>query len=220
MAGSTETEIKFRVKSFKALEARLRELGFRLVHERAREMNVLYDFPSRELTNRGELLRLRQYGEKWKLTHKAKGKIGRHKSRMETETGVADGATLEAIFDALGLRPTFRYEKFRAEWSDGHGHVVVDETPIGTFAEIEGPAKWIDATAKKLGVKEKDYITLNYAGLFMEWKRATRSAAEEMTFAAIAGISPNDCECLCHKRKNVVHVVPCCKAPYRQAAVP
>lgn len=185
MAGSTETEIKFRVKSLKALETRLRELGFRLAHERAQEMNVLYDFSSRELTKRGELLRLRQYGDKWKLTHKAKGRIGKHKSRMETETTVTDGAALEAIFTSLGLVPTFRYEKFRAEWSDGRGHVVVDETPIGNFAEIEGPANWIDATAKKLGVKERDYITLNYAGLFMDWKQKTGSAVNEMTFATI-----------------------------------
>lgn len=185
MAGSTETEIKFRVRSPRALEEKLGELGFRRVHERAREMNVLYDFPSRELTKRGELLRLRQYADKWKLTHKAKGRVGKHKSRMETETPVADGAALEAIFVSLGLLPTFRYEKFRAEWSDGNGHVVVDETPIGNFAEIEGPDKWIDSTAKKLGVKEKDYITLNYAGLFMQWKQKIRSTAAEMTFVAI-----------------------------------
>jgi adenylate cyclase class 2 len=185
MAGSTETEIKFRVESLQALEDELRELGFRLMHERAREMNVLYDFPSRELTKRGELLRLRQYGDKWKLTHKAEGSVGKHKSRMETETSVADGAALEAIFSSLGLTPTFRYEKFRAEWSDGKGHVVLDETPIGNFAEIEGPGKWIDTTAKKLGVKERDYITLNYAGLFMQWKQETGSPVSEMTFAAI-----------------------------------
>jgi adenylate cyclase class 2 len=185
MAGSTETEIKFRVQSLKAIEEQLRKLGFRLVHERAREINVLYDFPSRELTKRGELLRLRQYGDTWKVTHKAKGRVGKHKSRIETESAVADGAAVEAIFTSLGLVPTFRYEKFRSEWGDGQGHVVMDETPIGNFAEIEGPEKWIDGTAKKLGVKERDYITLNYAGLFMQWKQATGSHVNEMTFAAI-----------------------------------
>ena len=53
-----------------------------------------------------------------------------------------------AILRALGFAPTFRYEKFRAEWSDGKGHVVVDETPIGNFGEIEGPSRWIDRTAQ------------------------------------------------------------------------
>jgi len=30
----------------------------------------------------------------------------------------------------------------------------LDETPIGNFCEIEGAPRWIDATAKKLGVTE------------------------------------------------------------------
>jgi adenylate cyclase class 2 len=64
--------------------------------------------------------------------------------------------------------------------------VVVDETPIGTFAEIEGPADWIDAVARDLGVGIEQYITDTYTGLFFEWKRRTRSNADHMTFAAVA----------------------------------
>jgi adenylate cyclase class 2 len=85
----------------------------------------------------------------------------------------------------LGFSPTFRYEKYRAEWSDGKGHVVIDQTPIGDFGEIEGPAKWIDRTAKNLGIKSSDYITSSYAELFFAWKRAARSPAMEMTFRAV-----------------------------------
>jgi adenylate cyclase class 2 len=91
---------------------------------------------------------------------------------------------LDTILRALGFAPSFRYEKFRAEWSDGKGQVVVDETPIGNFCEIEGPPRWIDATAKKLGVEHEQYIMKNYATLFGEWKRETGSKAEEMTFRA------------------------------------
>ena len=87
--------------------------------------------------------------------------------------------------------PSFRYEKFRAEWTDGKGQVVVDETPIGNFCEIEGAPRWIDATAKRLGVRQADYITKNYAGLFLEWKARTKSRAEEMTFKAVASRSPS-----------------------------
>jgi len=134
---------------------------------------------------RGELLRLRKYGDEWVLTHKAKGKAGRHKTRVETETKVMDGKKVDAILRALGFQPTFRYEKFRAEWSDGRGHVVVDETPIGIFGEIEGSAQWIDRTAKSLGIRPADYLTDTYAGLFFAWKRRTRSPATEMTFRAI-----------------------------------
>ena len=141
------------------------------------------------LRGRKELLRLRKYGPHWTLTHKAKGKAGRHSSRVELETGVADGKKMDLILRALGYAPSFRYEKFRAEWMDGKGHVVVDETPIGNFCEIEGRPRWIDATAKKLGVTSEDYITKNYAGLFLEWKARTKSNAFEMTFKAVASRS-------------------------------
>jgi adenylate cyclase class 2 len=61
----------------------------------------------------------------------------------------------------------------------------MDETPIGNFAEIEGPPEWIDTLARDLGVSQRDYITETYAGLFFAWKRQTASPANEMTFEAV-----------------------------------
>ena len=83
--------------------------------------------------------------------------------------------------------PRFRYEKFRTEFADiSHsGHVVLDETPIGNIGEIEGPAKWIDDVARKLGISEADYITLSYATMFFAWRERTGSTACEMTWAAV-----------------------------------
>ena len=187
MASHNEIEIKFRVDDIRALERRLRKSGFRLVTRRTHELNTLYDLPAQPLRKRGELLRLRKYGTEWVLTHKAKGKPARHKTRVETETKVADGAKMEAILRALGFAPTFRYEKFRAEWSDGQGNVVVDETPIGNFGEIEGPSRWIDRTAHLLQIQQRDYITDTYTELFFQWKKRTSSPANEMTFKAIRG---------------------------------
>jgi adenylate cyclase, class 2 len=180
-----EIEIKFRVANLRALAGKLRAAGFRKETPRTHEMNTLYDLPGAKLRKRKELLRLRQYGKGWKLTHKSGGKIGRHSSRIELETAVNDGRKMDAILRALGYSPSFRYEKFRAEWTDGKGQVVVDETPIGNFCEIEGPPRWIDATAKKLGVGRSEYIMKNYTTLFAEWKQETGKAAEEMTFRVI-----------------------------------
>ena len=180
-----EIEIKFKVNDLRALARRLRSAGFRLMTRRTHEMNTLYDLPGNVLRNRKELLRIRKYGSNWKLTHKSGSKRERHSSREELETALQDGKTMHEILSALGYSPSFRYEKFRAEWTDGKGQVVVDETPIGNFCEIEGKSGWIDATAKKLGVKDDDYLTKNYATLFSEWKQKTRSGAEEMTFKAV-----------------------------------
>ena len=182
---SREIEIKFRVGNVRALARKLRAAGFHIVTRRTHEMNTLYDLPGEVLRKRKQLLRLRQYGSEWTLTHKSQGKTGRHSSRVELETSVGDGKKMDAILRALGYGPSFRYEKFRAEWTDGKGQVVVDETPIGNFCEIEGPPRWIDGTAKKLGVDREQYIMKNYATLFAEWKRETKSRAPEMTFKAV-----------------------------------
>ena len=184
-----EIEIKFRVPDLRTLTRQLRAAGFRLVTGRTHEVNTLYDLPGEVLRQRNELLRVRKYGSSWTLTHKSGTKRTRHSSRAELETSVDDGKKLDAILRALGYSPSFRYEKFRAEWVDrkntGKGQVVVDETPIGNFCEIEGSPRWIDATAKTLGVSRQQYITKNYATLFHEWTHLSGHTAKEMTFAAL-----------------------------------
>ncbi|MBI3475806.1 MAG: class IV adenylate cyclase [Acidobacteria bacterium] len=180
-----EVEIKFRVSDEQALTRGLKRSGFKQITPSTHEMNTLFDLPGQKLRKRGDMLRLRQYGTKWTVTHKAKSIDGRHKVRAERETVVDNGKQMESILLALGYLPTFRYEKYRAEWSDGTGHVVVDQTPIGNFGEIEGPARWIDRTAKALEIARTDYITQTYAPMFFEWKRNTRSTANEMTFRAV-----------------------------------
>jgi len=187
MGANQEIEIKFCVENVRALSRRLRAAGFRLLTARTHEMNSLYDLPGQKLRRKGQLLRLREYGAEWVLTHKSKGKTSRHKMRIELETKVSDGVRMDAILRALGYAPTFRYEKFRAEWADAKGHVVIDETPIGNFGEIEGPPRWIDETARQLDVKPSQYVTKTYSELFFEWKKRSASPAQEMTFQAIRG---------------------------------
>jgi adenylate cyclase class 2 len=180
-----EIEIKFRIENLPALTRALKQAGFQQLTRSTHEMNALYDLRGQKLRKRDELLRLRKYGETWVLTHKARGKAGRHKVRVELETRVENGQQMDAILLALGFAPTFRYEKYRAEWSDDRGHVVLDETPIGSFGEIEGPSRWIDRTARALGITPAHYITQTYAELFFAWKRAAGSTATEMTFRAL-----------------------------------
>jgi adenylate cyclase, class 2 len=182
MATPQEVEIKFLVADLKQMEKKLRDLAFREETPSTHEINTLYDLPGQKLRRKGELLRLRYYGGKWKLTHKAKGKTGRHKSRGELETEVSDGKRMNAMLRALGFSPSFVYEKFRSEWSDGEGNIVLDRTPIGNLGEIEGKSRWIDHTARALGLAANDYITKSYTELFFDWKRRTHSKANNMTF--------------------------------------
>jgi adenylate cyclase, class 2 len=185
-----ETEIKFCVEDLVRFSQRLAAAGFTLATPRAFESNVLYDTPDRQMRLRTEILRVRSYAGRWTVTHKRLPDNGpgedRHKHRIEVETEVADGNALAEIFLSLGLTVAFRYEKWRTEWCCGEGHCVVDETPIGDYAELEGPAEWIDSAAARLGIDPAQYITLSYGRLFEVWREQHHCPAQDLTFADVA----------------------------------
>ena len=187
-----EVEVKFVVADPGELEDRLLRLGFHLVTASTFERNTLYDTLGHTLRNTRAILRIRQYGERWVLTHKCLPNdydpAERHKHRVETETEVADGVALATIFRSLGYRESFIYEKWRTEYADSTGHCVVDRTPIGIFAELEGPEEWIDEVARRLGIASDALLTLSYGRLFEQWREKTGSQAEHLTFDAC---SPN-----------------------------
>jgi len=185
-----ETEIKFRVDDLDSLAQHLQDAGFALQTQRAFESNILYDTPDRQMRVRTEILRIRNYAGRCILTHKRLPDEGpgedTHKHRIETETEVSNGEALAEVFRSLGLVPAFRYEKWRAEWTDDEGHCVIDETPIGNYAELEGSADWIDRAAARLGIDPSEYITLSYGRLFDLWRQQHNSAAADLAFDAVA----------------------------------
>jgi adenylate cyclase class 2 len=188
---AVETEIKFRLEDPIAFARQLESSGFRQQTPRSFESNTLYDTADRRMRAKTEILRLRSYAGRWMLTHKRLPDQGpgedTHKHRIETETNVSDGESLAEVFRSLGLVPAFRYEKWRSEWEDGEGHCVIDETPIGNFAELEGSPEWIDRTARRLGIDRAQYITLSYGRLFEQWREKHASTAQDLTFSAVAG---------------------------------
>ena len=111
MPKNSEVEIKFRVTDARRLERSLTDAGFQLKTPPTHEMNSLYDRAGNPLRRQGAILRLRKYGERWRLTHKAKGKAGRYKTREEHETAVENGPELDAILRALGYVPSLCLRK-------------------------------------------------------------------------------------------------------------
>ncbi len=179
-----EVEVKLRAADAGEARRKLQAAGFRVARDRVFESNTVYDRPNRELRHAGLLLRLRSAGGESILTYKGRAEDGRHKTREEIETAVADGDACAAILERLGYEPSFRYEKYRTEYSRGDepGHVLLDETPIGDFLEIEGEPVWIDAIARALGFAETDYITATYARLFLDYSRNHPEAGRDMVF--------------------------------------
>ena len=187
-----ETEVKIPIADLKAVRRRLRELGFRPVHRRALEDNILYYTPDRALRKVRSILRLRRYGSRWLLTYKGTPDPDPHyKSRVELETEINEPRALQSIFEVLGLRQVFRYQKYRAHYAQlrwgrerkRDGVVALDETPIGDFLELEGSRAWIDRVARQLGYSRSDYTTASYGALYLEECRRKGVPPGDMVFS-------------------------------------
>ena len=112
-----------------------------------------------------------------------------YKRRIETESVVEEGPALEEIFAQLGYAAVFRYEKYRTEYAAAGGKLVVDETPIGVWAELEGEPAWIDRMLAGLGVDPASCITDSYGTMFLKWKASTGSPAENLTFDEVGAVA-------------------------------
>lgn len=185
-----ETEIKLPVRNPRALRRRLAKLRFRPVQPRHFESNLLFDFPDLRLRKSRSLLRVRVVDGRTLVTFKSAPLVSRrYKIRPEVETKVEDADRLREIFRGLGLRDCFRYEKYRTVFAHGGLSrrvrpplLMVDETPIGTYLELEGPERWIDRVARRLGYRPEDYITESYVALFVERCRRRGRKPGNMVF--------------------------------------
>lgn len=168
MTGATETEVKLKVRNSEETAGKLQAAGYKVTHPRTFESNTIYDTTGGQLAGSDMLIRLREFGGAGILTWKGPPVPGRHKSRTELETTVGSVSTLAGILDRLGYAPVFRYEKFRTEFKrpGTDGTVVLDETPIGNFLELEGEGDWIDRTAADLGFSPGHYLLDSYARLY------------------------------------------------------
>jgi adenylate cyclase class 2 len=208
-----ETEIKLRINDVEALRRALKKMGAKKPARgasRVHEFNVLFDTPEGELRKREELLRLRTEtpeGRAGKKEQKEKeGKVTfkrrpsqdgseqqgeeAHKVREEIELEVSDSEAFTRILEGMGMRGWFRYEKYRTKFGLPGSQrwakelvIDLDETPIGTFVELEGPAEAIDRAAEKLGYSKRDYITEDYLELYREECRKRGTQPGYMVFA-------------------------------------
>jgi adenylate cyclase class 2 len=169
LPGQVETEIKLRMPGPGPAREAAARLGATLVRPRHLEDNVLLDDARSTLMESGRTLRLRRTEGGTVLTFKGlrRDREGvRSRREIEVKAPAEEAEALQAVLQAIGFAPTFRYQKYRETYRLGDLEIVVDETPIGTFLELEGPPARIHAAAAALGVGPRDYITDSYAGLF------------------------------------------------------
>jgi adenylate cyclase class 2 len=182
-----ETEVKIRFDRGSPHDARelIERHGYTVLEARTLESDQVFDRASSELRGADQLLRLRRSGARSTVTYKGPATRERHKSREEIEFDVSDASAFELVLDRLGYTPRFRYEKYRTKFavqSPQTGIITIDETPIGVFLELEGPADWIDRTAAQLGFPPSEYCTASYAALYREYQRIHPDAPPNMVF--------------------------------------
>jgi adenylate cyclase class 2 len=179
-----ENEIKLRVADTAEARRRIEQLGYRLFRSRTLESDQLFDRTDGEMKRTDRILRLRRVDDRATLTYKGAAQRSRHKNREEIELDVSDGHALTLVLDRLGYHPGFRYEKYRTMFrrENEPGIVTIDETVIGTFLELEGPAEWVDRTAAQLGYSPDDYLTVSYASLYREYQKQHQEVGDNMTF--------------------------------------
>jgi adenylate cyclase, class 2 len=203
----SEREVKLKIanpKSLKKALARLKAKPIANGRGRVYERNIIFDTPQGGLAKHGQLLRIRtetiegqaakKLAPRVVLTFKkpalaAEGDGHGHKVREEVETEVQDAAALQSIFEGLGMSGWFKYEKYRttmklpasAKWAKDLV-IELDETPVGNYLELEGPADAIDRAAAELGYARKDYIVASYLALYLADCRRRGETPKDMLF--------------------------------------
>jgi adenylate cyclase class 2 len=177
-----EIEVKFPLRDRIELIRKLHEIGATRLYAETFEDNMILDRRG-ELRTRGAVLRVRKFGRYALATFKGPMAFdGGVKSREEVQTGVESFELAIQLFDSLGFKPVFRYQKFREVWRVRDVEVVIDRTPIGDYFEIEGPVETIRAVSAELGMNMDQALRQSYADLYRQHRRTRADLPEHMVF--------------------------------------
>ncbi len=179
-----EIEVKFPLRDRAELTRKLHDIGAQRLYAETFEDNIVLDRRG-ELRTKGALLRVRRFGKYSIATYKGPMSIeGGIKSREEVQTGVESFELAIQLFDSLGFKPVFRYQKYREVWRVRDVEVVIDRTPIGEYFEIEGNIDTIRAISSELAMNMDQAIRQTYADLYRQARRTRADLPEHMVFPA------------------------------------
>jgi len=168
MGAAIECEVKLRFDSPERARAAVLAAGATPLHGRRLQEDCLLDTADERLRHARSALRVRVESGKSRLTFKGPVQPSLVKVREELETIVADGPLLICLFEELGFQVWFRYQKYREEFAYDDVIVAVDETPVGTFVEIEGSERGIAEMARALGRTPADYVLDSYYRVYAQ----------------------------------------------------
>ena len=179
-----EREVKLRFDSPDDARRAILAAGATPLRSRRLQEDALLDTEDELLRRRRCVLRVRIESGKSLLTFKGPVQPSTMKVRDEYETIVADGSVLLRVLQELGLHVWFRYEKYREEYAAEEVTIALDETPLGTYVEIEGGEHGILTMTEALGRSPADFILDSYRGLFIAYREQNGLTANDMLFDA------------------------------------
>jgi adenylate cyclase class 2 len=179
-----EREVKLRFDSPDDARRAILAAGATPLRSRRLQEDALLDTEDELLRRRRCVLRVRIESGKSLLTFKGPVQPSTMKVRDEYETIVADGGVLLRVLQELGLHVWFRYEKYREEYAAEEVTIALDETPLGTYVEIEGGEHGILTMTEALGRSPADFILDSYRGLFIAYREQKGLTANDMLFDA------------------------------------
>ena len=177
-----EREIKIRFADPDLARTALARIGAVPLRPRRLQDDTLFDTADSALRARRSVVRLRREPDRAFVTFKGPVQPGPMKMREEQETEVADAEVLRRVLHELGLQAWFRYQKFREEFEAPGVVIALDETPVGTFLEIEGSEEGILTVTDALGLSPADFILDSYRGLFVRFAQANNLRDRDMLF--------------------------------------
>jgi adenylate cyclase class 2 len=184
VTATLEREVKLRFADPATACGVVLAAGGTRIRDRRLQDDRLLDTADGLLRDRGSILRVRIESGRGLLTFKGPVQPSAMKLREEIETGVGDGDVLLRLFEELGFRVWFRYQKYREEFGMKGVIVAVDETPVGTFVEIEGEERGITAVTEALGRTRADHVLDSYRGLFVRYCQEQGLPITDMVFSA------------------------------------
>jgi adenylate cyclase, class 2 len=182
MPVTVEREIKLRFCDPVTARAAVIAAGATPMRARRLQDDSLLDTVDESLRRQRCVLRVRVESGKSIITFKGPVQPALTKVREELETIVGDGEALLRILDTLGYRVWFRYQKYREEFSLDEVIIAVDETPVGTFIEIEGGDRGIHGMAGALGRTTNDYVLDSYRRIYFSDCEARGIVPSHMIF--------------------------------------
>lgn len=178
-----EIEVKFILDDLATTRQHIVAMGAHLRTPRTYEDNVLFDTLDHRLQQQDRLLRLR-HDHRCLLTYKEPlaSPDRDYKVRHEYEVQVSDLAQMRIILERLGLVPTRRYEKYRETFCYQSADILLDETPVGAFLEIEASRPAIRDLAARLHLDFDTRLTASYSDILEAVCRTYQLSFSDMTF--------------------------------------